>query len=221
MSFHYNNHQTISVRKLGWIHKLNLRGCLKDFWGINHLEYEMLRCICYTKKVYCASHTVWLKSDLWKKERNNTTLGLNISQNLKLLCVSNCYLSHQAAACEDLRKEPLCYKRQQRTIWLDEWVSSLCADKVPCNKKGIIKFRGTLLWIWQVVPTLGREQGRLVRSICLWIGSSKKSEGKMVDKLTGKEAWGPLLAANLAEHSSSGEKHICVSMWSFLPLYMT
>lgn len=141
------------------------------------------------KSLLCLPHCLIEKWSL-EKGRNNTPLGLNISQNLKLLCVSNCYLSHQAAACEDLRKEPLCYKRQQRTIWLDEWVSSLCADKVPCNKKGIIKFRGTLLWIWQVVPTLGREQGRLVRSICLWIGSSKKSEGKMVDKLTGKEAWG-------------------------------
>ncbi len=85
--------------------------------------------------------------------------------------------------------------------------------------KAVIKFRVTLQWIWQVVLTLGREQRRLVWSICLWVGSSKKSEGKMVDELTGKEAWGPLLAANLAEHNSTAVKHICVSMWSFLLLY--
>lgn len=41
----------------------------------------------------------------------------------------------------------------------------------------------------------------------------------MVDELTGKEAWGPLLAANLAKDSSTGAKHICVSMWSLLLRY--
>lgn len=220
MSFHYNNHQTISVRKLGWIHKLNLKGCLKDFWGINHLEYEMLRCICYTKSLLCLPHCLIEKWSLEKRKEQHHSRTKHIAKS-QTIVRQQLLLKSSSSCMWRSEKRALCYKRQQRTIWLDEWVSSLCADKVPCNKKGIIKFRGTLLWIWQVVPTLGREQGRLVRSICLWIGSSKKSEGKMVDKLTGKEAWGPLLAANLAEHSSSGEKHICVSMWSFLPLYMT
>lgn len=40
--------------------------------------------------------------------------------------------------------------------------------------KATIKFRVTLQWIWQVVLTLGREQGRPVWSICLRVGSSKK-----------------------------------------------
>lgn len=44
---------------------------------------------------------------------------------------------------------------------------------------------------------------------------------RMVDERRGKEAWGHLLAANLAKDSSTGAKHICVSMWSFFFFFFT
>lgn len=85
--------------------------------------------------------------------------------------------------------------------------------------RAVIKFKVTLQCIWLVVLNPRREQGCLVWSICPCIRSSKKSERKMGDELTGKWEWEPLLAANLAKHSSTAAKHICVSMWSFLRLH--
>lgn len=87
---------------------------------------------------YCAAHTVWLKSDLWKGEvKNNNSETHSSTKHIakSKTIITNYYLTHQAAACEDINWESaLCYKQQQQTIWLDEWVSSWCADKVPCNK---------------------------------------------------------------------------------------
>lgn len=87
--------------------------------------------------------------------------------------------------------------------------------------KATIKFRVTLQWIWQVVLTLGRgtrAPGPIHLSLSRVI--QKNLIERMVDERRGKEAWGHLLAANLAKDSSTGAKHICVSMWSFFFFFL-
>lgn len=129
----------------------------------------------------------WKTATVWR-----TVAHISVSQNPNYNASSpTIFLSHQAVASGDLNWErALCYKQQHQRLCPDEWVSTLCADKVSRNKgrnqvqRQLCSKFGRLSWLQ------GGEQGRLVWSICLWIRSSKKSKGKMVDELTGKEAWG-------------------------------
>lgn len=197
-------------------------------WANKHKTNRLLQGQSFNCVHCAAAPSPTLKSDLWRAtwktqlHWDDNSCTQQISNIVFRWCTkllfhaTNCYLTRQAAACGDPNwDEALCCREQQQTIWLDEWVSSLCGDTAPCNKghnqvksKFAVRLAGCL--------DCG-EETRAPGLIHLSVDRSSKkkkkktSEGKMVDELTGKEAWGPSLAANLAKQQQHrSETHLCV-----------
>lgn len=110
-----------------------------------------------------------------------------------------------------LRKCSLLYKAaaaDNMAWWMSQQLARWQSNPAV---KAVIKFRVTLRWIWLAGCPDSGEGTRVPGLIHLSLHQIIQKR-KMEVEPHGNEL---LLAANLAEHSSTAVKHICESMWSF------